>query len=209
MHTRSSLAVLAVAALVVTPAAQANTKSQSKNNAKSKPKVYCKVLTDKAGDGKSNLSPAVTSKGLDILSADIATGATTMVAVLRLGDTNFSVTHDPWAAPGYYWDFATTASTAQSYVFSATRNVDGTVTAGAAVDGSKVTLKSFHIDTTRNTFTWVVDRSVDKMLTQQHIVFKTFRARSEALGATADTAPDQAPTSNTYPDRASSCVPAR
>jgi hypothetical protein len=204
MRARSVLALIAVLGLVAAaPAASAKTK------AKPKPKVYCNLLTDTSGDGKSSVYPGVSSNGLDIKSGDLATGAKTMVAVIRLGDTNFALGHDNWGQTlGYAWDFGVNSNTGQAYRFQAILHAySGSLTASASVDNAGVTLKSFKVDTAKNTFTWVIDRSVDKYLTRKGTVFKEFRGDSKALDTTADTAPNQpTPLNVIYPDKGLSCV---
>lgn len=201
MRARSVLAVIAAIALVAAPAAGAT--------AKKKPpvKTYCNLLTDPPGDG--TVVPGVTSKGLDILSGDLATGKKTMVAVLRLADTDFSQSHDPWSTFEYAWSFATTSSYGQSYSFTAKYN-SGTLTWGAAVDNAPVTVTRFTRDQKNNTFTWVINRSVDKTLTRKNTIFRDFRGQSDAFGSnSSDSAPNnQAMMKSTYPDLGHSCVAA-
>ena len=207
MRARSVLAVIAAIALVAAPAAGAAT--QKKPPAKKPPaKTYCNLLVDPAGDG--NVGP-ISSKGMDIIGGDLATGKKSMVAVLRLSDTNFSASHDPYALLEYAWTFTAESSIGQSYSFSAKwngNNLSNPLSYGAQVGTDGVAVKSFTIDTTHNTFTWVLDRSVDKMLTHKNIVFKHFHAQSNLFGSqSADSAPNNAATmTSTYPDQAPSCV---
>jgi hypothetical protein len=205
MRARSVLAAVAAIALVAAPAAGATTKKKPVKKAPPA-KTYCNVLTDVSGDG--TFVPPITSKGMDILSGDIATGKKTMVAVLRIGDTNFTVTHDPWAALEYAWSMQAVSSYGQSYAFTAKQN-NGTMSWGATVDGAGVAVKSFTMDTVHNTFTWVIDRSVDKTLTRKNTVFRAFSGESKIFGSSsADHAPNQAtmPLTDTYPDLGRSCV---
>src|SRR5436305_14825393 len=96
MRARSFLAVAAVTALVAAPAAGAATK---KSAPKRPPvKTYCNLLVDKSGDGKWLV---FNEKNLDVQSLDIATGAKTMVAVERLGDTDYSLNSDPLSTTVY------------------------------------------------------------------------------------------------------------
>lgn len=201
MRARSILSVLAVIALIAAPAASATTK---KKKAAPKPKIYCNLLTDASGDG--SFGP-ITSKGMDILGGEIATGKKEIVVMLELGDTNFSATHDPWAELEYAWSFAFSSNYGQNYAFTAKEN-GGNVTWGATVDGAGVTVSKFSVDTVHNTFTWHVDRSVDKTLTRRSTVFKAFRGESDIFGSSsADHAPNQAtmPLTDTYPDLGQNC----
>lgn len=201
MRARSVLAAVAVIALVAAPAA----------NAKSKPrppvKKYCNLLQDKPNDGNSTL-PMVGSSDLDIVSGDLSTGPKTMVAVLRIAGSDFNLATDHWGqALGYGWTFGATSNYGQKFTFSATLHAySGTLTGGVAIDSSGVAVKSFKFDPKAKTFTWVIDRSVDKTLTRKSTVFKQFRGESTVFDTSADHAPDQNPTSATYPDRGLSCV---
>ena len=201
MRVRSVFAVIAAVALIAGPAAGAATKKPVK---KPPVKTYCNLLVDPSGDG--TVVPGVTSKGLDIIGGDLATGKKTMVAVLRLSDTNFSMSHDPWSTLEYAWSFAVSSSYGQTYAFTAKYN-SGKLTYGAAVDNAGISVAKFTVNPSNNTFTWVVNRSVDKTLTRKNTVFNAFRGGSMANGSTSDTAPDQpTPLSITYPDKAPSCV---
>jgi len=201
MRARSVLAVIAVIALVAAPAAGATTKK------KPAVKTYCNLLVDQSGDG--TIVPGVTSKGLDIVGGDLATGKKTMVAVLRLSDTDFSQSHDPLSTFEYAWSFAATSSYSQSYSFTA-KYYSGSLTYGASVDGAPVTVTKFTVNHSNNTFTWVINRSVDKTLTRKNTVFRGFRGQSEVFGSSSsDSAPNnQATMKSTYPDMGKSCVAA-
>ena len=209
MRARSILAVLAVVALVAAPAASATTK---KKPAPKPVKKYCNLVTDESGDGAWSLNPAVKTGGLDIIGADFASGPKTLVAVLKLSDTDFSPSHDPWASTLIYqYTLGATSNFGQDYEFRAGLSfLTGKVTGTASVGGTGVALKSFTVDRTHNTFTWVLDRTVDKTLTRKGTIFKEFRGQSAANGDSADQAPNQMPHPPTsYPDRAPSCIVAK
>lgn len=202
MRARSVFAVIAVVALVAAPAAGATAKKRPPPA-----KTYCNLLVDPSGDG--TVVPGITSKGLDIIGGDLATGKKTMVAVLRLSDTDFSQSHDPWSTFEYAWSFAVSSSYGQSYSFSAKYN-SGNLTYGAAVDNAPVTVTKFTVNHSNNTFTWVISRSVDKTLTRKNTIFRDFRGQSDVFGSnSSDSAPNnQATMKSTYPDLGHSCVAA-
>jgi hypothetical protein len=205
MRARSVLAVAAVIALVAAPAANAKARPKPKP----KPKIYCNLLQDKPNDGTSDINPLVTSPALDIRSGDVATGPKTMVAVLRLASTDYSLATDHWGQTlGYAWTFGVSSNVGQKFTFGAILHAySGSMTSSVAIDNVGVTVKSFKVDKNANTFTWVIDRSVDKTLTRKSTVFKEFRGTSKALDATADAAPDTpTPLTVIYPDKALSCV---
>jgi hypothetical protein len=194
MRSRPALAAAAALTLLVAPAVDAVAK------AKPKPKPLCTLLTDITGDGKMNLAPVVSSPALDIVSGDIATGSKTMVAVLRLGSTDYSPANDPWARSGYDWYLATTSTLGHSYSFTVSLGYLGTMTPAATVDGQTVAV-DFKV--VGNTFQWTMQRKLSPDLSRPKNVLHEFRAGSNVESTSAD----RALTSTTkYPDRASSCV---
>jgi len=204
MRIRPLLAVLAVIALVAAPTAGATTKKKAV-------KVYCHLVSDKTSDGQSDGYPFITSDNLDVVGADMKTDAKTMTAKMTLADSDYSFNHDKWASTfGYSFDFSFNSNYGQSFKFSATvkGGLSGALSGDATIDNSGVALKSFKLDPKTHTFTWIMDRSVDKTLTRKKTVFKEFRAHSHANGGSADEAPDQLPPPTTYPDLAPSCVKA-
>lgn len=202
MRTRSVLAAGVALALLVAPATGAVAKTAAKP--KPKPKVYCNLLVDAANDGTSSIMPAVHSADLDILSADIATGPKTMVAVLRLGGTNFNASSDPWSFLGYSWKFGAESSLGQVYNFSASVDYGNPVNSGATVDGVGVHA-DFVVDHVKNTFTWTIKRSDVPSLGRPKNVFHSFYADSYFESASADSTA-ATPASDIYPDKALSCV---
>ena len=204
MRVRSALAVLAATAMVAAPAANAATK---KKPPAPKPKTYCNLLVDSSkGDESWNLVPVVTSPGLDVQTGDVATGGKEMVAVLRLGSTNFSPTSDHWALFGYNWVFGFDSSAGTTFEFDASTAWGGPVKGSVQVDHQSAP-STFSVDSATNSFKWVVNRKDVPSLSKPHLVFKGFRAHSEFLSGSADDAPSMPP-SDTYPDRGLSCVKA-
>jgi len=201
MRVRSVLGAVVALALIVAPA----TGAMAKAKAKPKPKVYCNLLSDKPGDGNWFV-PGVSSSGLDILGGDIATGAKTMVAVLRLGSTNFSQTSDVWSNLGYSWRIGAQSTLGQTYVFNASLHFGGSVTGSASAGGIGVPV-TFAIDKTKNTFTWTLKRSDAKNLARPKNVFHGFYANSYVESSSADST-DATPPSDIYPDRGLSCIKA-
>lgn len=202
MRVRSVLGAVVALALIVAPA---TAMAKAKAKPKPKPKVYCNLLTDKPGDGKWFV-PGVSSSNLDIVGGDIATGAKTMVAVLRLGGTNFSPTSDPWSNLGYSWRIGVQSTLGQTYVFNASLHFGGTVTGSATAGGIGVPV-TFAVDQAKNTFTWTMKRSDAKFLARPKNVFHGFYANSFVESSSADST-DATPPSDTYPDRGLSCVKA-
>src|SRR5579862_3542845 len=89
MRPRVALTSVAAFALLVAPATAALAKKAPAKKAPPQ-KVYCNLLldTNASDDGWPHGVGVINSPALSIKSADVATGAKTMVAVLRLGGTN-------------------------------------------------------------------------------------------------------------------------
>jgi hypothetical protein len=193
---RSLLLTAVVAALATTTPAFA----------KAKPVItYCNLVQDKTGDGHSSTYSFVTSPALDLVSADIATGKTELVAVLRLGGT--TTTDSNWGTIGSYgWDLKAQAG-GTTYEFQMTRR--SPINGGgdhwtATVGDAAVAIKSTKI--TPNSFEWHISRSLLTVLNKKAgQVFTSFDAHTSWNSSTADT-PDKALPK--YPDKAKSCVKA-
>ena len=203
MRPRSVLVAIALLALVAgAPAANAKTKAKAKAKPKPKPKPVCMLLTDKAGDG-SFLAAPVNSPTLDIVSGDMATGAKTIVAVLRLTSADFA--HDYMSHLGFNWYIAATSTTGHSFAFDADLDPAGGWTIRAKVDSAQLPAAATAFKIDGNSLVWTVQRSASPELTRPKLVLRLFRAGSEVESATADST-DVAKT--TYTDRQPSCVPA-
>lgn len=86
---------LVLAVLVLAAASAASVPAHA---AKAKPKVYCKLVVDdvgKAGVLSSVAGSATYDPSLDIVSADIASNATTLTAVIRVKDLTPTSTMSP------------------------------------------------------------------------------------------------------------------
>lgn len=199
MRIRPILAcVIALALASTTVTAAAATRKPSKP-----PKPVCNQLTDVSGDGQSDLVPVVNTKPLDVVGGDIATGPTTMVAVLRLVSTDMSTAADPFANTGYSWWISARSSLGQLYAFRASRSATGTIRGTASVDGVGVATTFAVVG---NTFVWTMNRSVAPHLSRPKNVFSALSAQSEYLSSSADSA---GASLAKYVDRAPHCVVAK
>jgi len=199
MRVRSVLATVVALALVVAPA----TGAMAKAKPKPKPKTYCNLLSDKSDDGNWFV-PGVSSANLDVLGGDLATGAKTMVATLKLRDTTYTPTADKWTNLGYSWRFGVQSSLGQTYVFNAKLSIAGVLSGSATVAGAGVPV-TFTLDNAKHTFKWVLKRSDAKDLARPKNVFHGFYANSYVESSSADST-DPTPASLTYPDRGLSCL---
>lgn len=192
MRIRTALvAVLAVAAVATVPAEAAT---------KKKPVVkLCNLLTDVSGDGEWSI---VDTKGLDVLSGDIATGPKEMVAVLRVGTTE--LTDDPYVALGYEFKLGADAMGAR-YVFRVTRSSRGgtRITPSASIAGTEVPVAAFKI--VDSTYVWTIKRSDAPGMARPKLVWSNLGATTHVFGNGAD----GATSAKKYPDRAASCVIAK
>ena len=175
-------------------------------------KKLCNMHTDPKDDQSYYLFPANSSKALDLLGGEVATGKNELVAVLKVGSTNTA--NDTWSKLGYKWGFSFTAGGAD-FDFVVSRSGGGLVPGGKQFDSPSAVIggtpldaskKQFTYSVVGDTFVWRVPRKGVKALAKPRLVFTTFRSSVMANGANAD----NASTNNTkYPDRALSCVAAK
>jgi hypothetical protein len=172
-----------------------------------KPKPLCKIITDESGDGSSRSVGLISSPALDILSADIATGKKTVVAVLRVATTD--VKSDTWIRLGYRWSLSFNIQ-GINYAFqrqTTTDKVSGAVTysdtytvgtnAGPMPAGSVTKMDA-------TSYTWTIPRSAVPGLKKPRQVLNDLQTISYVNGGNAD----QAATATKYPDQYPSCVKA-
>ncbi|HWL36148.1 MAG TPA: hypothetical protein VNQ77_08125 [Frankiaceae bacterium] len=158
----------------------------------------CNLLVDQRGDGRSTIIPGMESDQLDILSADIASGSTTVVVVLRVA----SLDPDPRMSGGVKWAVGwALAPTGPHYGVTLRRpTLSGTYVADAS--GIPVT---YAVDVPAATITWTLPRtSFPELATPGTATFQRITASTSPLFANADAAA----THGTYLDQTPSCVPA-
>ena len=111
MHLRRVLLATLAVSLAVTAAPAF---------AKARPKPVCNLLVDPEGDGKSTVGgDVIKSPALDIIGGDVATGAKTVVAVLRVKTT--STSGDNVALMGMRWSLNTSIN-GKDYTFTVSRS---------------------------------------------------------------------------------------
>lgn len=161
--------------------------------------VTCPLLTDRAGDGTVQIVGVVSSPKLDIVSADIASGATTVAVALRLAE---------WPAVD-----PVTLKEARWQVFWMINN--STYRAGYRTTGST----TLHVnDVSRGpvtavvneaaaTITWTIPRGLLPDLSTAGQTFREIHAFSWVdLGTILNA--DTANTTQVYVDKAPGCIPA-
>ena len=195
---RPRTALIAVVALALAVPATAEAAPRKKKKPAPLPRT-CLLLEDAKDDGDWNTVSTVKSPALDIQSADIATGPTEFVAVLRLGSTNFDADH--YAKLGYIWRLGAGAGGAR-YEFELRRGGTGTLNSVVTVGGQGVTHTR---EVANNAITWRFKRAGLGALARPNLVFSTFGANSNVLSSTAD----DAMSNKLYKDRQPSCVLAK
>lgn len=184
-------ALVAVPVLVVAaPAARAGT---------------CPLLVDAAGDGAVQPAGPVlgTSGQLDIRSADIASGTTKVVAVLRVA----SLASDTLTHLGAEWAVSWRID-GGTYFVVLERSALGDYTARLVVDGANAPGVEVSVDFTHAVITWQADRAALPGLATAGATFDHIVATTAAnLGVTYANA-DAGFTPQTYVDQSTGCVSA-
>lgn len=201
MRLRSALltgAVLALGATTLTTSADAVTK----------PKVWCEIVKDDAGDTRNTIYGFVDSPAMDILAVDVASGKNEVVAVLKLAGTNTA--NDNWnTVGGFSWSMGFSVS-GEQYIFTVDRPPYHEPQTTSVTVGSTHPKYSFKVE--GNKFVWRITRSQLKNLNRKKgQLFEGLHATSMAFGSSQDTAPSADDTTPTpkYPDKAPSCVKAK
>lgn len=195
MRPRTALiAVLALAAAAPGPASAATKKKAPL------PPPSCNLITDDAGDGKG-MSGTVTSDTLDVLSGDLATGKTELVAVLRVKSNAHK---DTYHYGGYKWRMGATAA-GQRWAFQANNDAFGNIRASMSVGDVGVPLAGFEVGP-NNTFIWRAKRSEIAALAKPNLVWTDFAANTAWLDFPADYT---ALSKKKYADKGRSCVVAK
>jgi hypothetical protein len=165
----------------------------------------CDLLVDQVGDGGVTVAPTLAhSDQLDIVSGDVASGATTVVGVLRLR----SLAPDPLTTyTAVTWSLGFTLG-ATRYSFTARRGVTSTTYTGRLTSDDparfETTTPALTVDVANATLTWTAPRTAFPELAVAGATFDQLHAGSGAAGFNADAAA----TASTYVDQSPSCVAA-
>jgi hypothetical protein len=161
----------------------------------------CPMLTDVAGDGTWGLVPLVSSPQLDIRSGDVASGATTVVAVLRMT----SLVDNLYSQLGPQWGIAWSIN-GNSYSATLRRGagpVPSYIATFQSPSGTSTPAWSYDLGT--GVITWTMPRSALPDLATPGQTFSNLRAQTALLSGSADQA---FASSATYVDQTAGCVPA-
>lgn len=169
-------------------------------------KKVCNLLKDETGDWKGGTYSSQGSNALDILSADIATGKSELVVVVRVPTTD--VANDNWRKlGGYGWMFSANLG-GVDYQFD--YEIDGMFgnneeTASVVVGNTK---PKFTFTREPTQLVWKVKRSELASLNRRSgQYFNAIASASYSWGGTADTA--TADGNTRYVDKTPSCVVAK
>ena len=196
LRTAAFAAVAIALAATTTPAIAAK-----------KPVKFCNLVTDAKGDGEWDNASMVKSDALDVVSADIATGKSEFVAVLRVAaaDLKSALVTDHYANLGYTWRMSGVAN-GNVYQFEARKAAGNSqeLRHSVAVAGSGVAGYTFTV--VGNSLIWKFKRSATTALARPKLVWTDFNASTAVLSTSADSADVS---KKKYPDRAPSCVVAK
>jgi hypothetical protein len=184
--------------------------------ARSRPDPVCNLLVDAPGDGHSTKVSAVSSPALDVLSGDVATGRTSLVAVLRLASTDLS--NDVWSNAGYHWKLTARSASGAFYMFrvyysvpsvdsrTTPPHVGGSMLVEFTVDGTRVPSDASDFKVVGNTFVWTIKKSAVSDLARPKNVLSQLQA--ETLDLAQQDVADSASSDSAarYPVGAPSCV---
>jgi hypothetical protein len=186
---------VAVSLAVATAPAFAATKKPKK------PVEVCRLLVDEKGDGRAQTGGAVLqSAALDITGADVASGPTTVVGVLRLA--TLKTDNDPATIMGATWNLMFTVR-GTSYRFQRHRaSGTGTTYDYSFTGGVKPTVIE---SPGKNEVTFTVPRSAIPELKKAKQKFETIAVSSTVFVTNADAGG----TDKTYVDRTPSCLHAK
>jgi hypothetical protein len=193
MRLRTALIAVTAVALAA-PAAPAVAAKK-----KPVPKV-CNLLVDDKGDGDWRMGGGVVSSdSLDIVSADISTGAKEFVAVLRLAKA--PSTSDTWSNLSYRWRMGASGNGVR-YDFDMRRGfMNNPQNTSVSVGGQQVAHKFAIVG---DTLVWRFDRKLAPAMAKPKLVWGDMAANTNVLDSTADSAASE----KKYPDRTPSCVTA-
>jgi len=161
----------------------------------------CPLLLDAANDAVL-FTPSLNANDLDVRSADIASGTTNVVAVLRLT----TLTPSNAAQVGARWAVAWQVNGVK-YAFLLDRDPRGTYTPRIANGGTAPV--QVVVDFTNATITWTAPRTAFGQLATAGQTFDTITASGSVMTpAGVTTTADAAFTTQTYVDQTAGCIPA-
>lgn len=164
--------------------------------------VTCPLVADPAGDAFTGGSylPIPTTPNADIVAVDVASGATTVAAVMRVA----SLDPDLFDRFGPEWVVAWRIN-GNEYVVRTRRTAHRDFDTRFQVNQANAGPVPVAFDLAADTITWTIPRTLLPDLATPGATFTTFRSFTSVLSSTTDTAVDLAVT---YVDQTAGCVPA-
>lgn len=172
----------------------------------------CPILTDPTGDGHTpaispvppalhpTVAAAINSPAIDIVSADLASGATEVAVELRVDD----LTQDVMSTFNVQWFVGFRVGTTR-YAVSASRGLNGTTYDGAfRASGLPDVAIPVAVDLTTSSFRWEFPRSYIPEIATPGATFHTIAATTGWFVSNADAVT----TTDTYVDQDPGCITA-
>lgn len=192
MHLRRALLTITMAALpvVVVSAAPANA-------------LVCPMLADATGDAGAFAGP-IYSSNVDIVSADLASGATTVAGQLRVAD----LTPNLLGSLAPRWDLRWQIN-GTDYMAQVRRVVAVNTYVGEFyVENVSAGPVPFTIDEANDTISWSIPRTLIADLATPGGTFTAIKAVTFTLPSVANSASDVGTTTETYVDQTAGCISA-
>jgi len=167
-------------------------------------RTVCNVLPDKADDTML-ATPGVPLKSAvhDIRAFDIATGAKTVMVVMKMATADLAA--DPLGTGGMAWNASFKIGDV-NHAFSRRVGPNGTVLSETATAGGQP-ISGLTVKADKTSITWIVPRANVPKLKGKGVVLSTFFAGTSSPTLVYDQAPDGGGVSSArYVDRTPSCL---
>lgn len=167
-------------------------------------RTVCNVLPDKADDTTIATPGApMKSSAHDIRAFDVATGAKTVVVVMKMATANLA--SDPLATGGMAWNASFKIGDV-NHAFSRRVGPNGQVLSETATAGGQP-IGGLTVKADATSITWTVPRANIAKLKGRNVVLSTFFAGTSSPTLVYDQAPDGGGVSSArYVDRTPSCL---
>ena len=163
--------------------------------------VSCNLVADPVGDAGVLNNATLYTAQTDIVTADLASGATNVAVVIRVVSLDPNVLGNLGSEWAVGWEIDGTRYGAYARQGA---GPFGTYRSEFTVDGVSAGPVAFAVDVVNDTITWTVSRSLLPDLATPGATFTNFVAGTKVLSGTSDVA---ASATATYVDQSPSCVP--
>lgn len=163
--------------------------------------ITCPMLSDATGDSHAFAGP-IYSAGADIVSADIASGATTVTAELRVASLADEIPSNFAPRWDLTWKLNTTDYTVQLRRVVAFNTYVGEF----YIENTSAGVVPFTVDTATSTIRWEIPRSLLPDLATPGATFTGLKGVTFVLPSVFNGASDVATTTETYVDQSTGCI---